>query len=98
MVLTGSSNWASLGTANDEIWLTVRGRRVARKYIRNFDYQWEHKRNSRNAYTTTYATFRVARTVRMPDGTLGRTFVTERRPVTTVEPDQYRKGPYWEAD
>jgi hypothetical protein len=98
MVLTGSSNWASLGTANDEIWLTVRGRRVARKYIRNFDYQWDHKRNSRNAYTTTYATFRVARTVRLPDGTTGRTFVTERRPVTTVEPDRYRKGPYWEAD
>jgi phosphatidylserine/phosphatidylglycerophosphate/cardiolipin synthase-like enzyme len=98
MVLTGSSNWASLGTANDELWFTIRGKRVARKYGRNYDYQWDHRRNSRNACTTTYATFRVARTMRLPDGTVGRAYVTERRPVTTVEPDRYRKGPYWEAD
>ena len=26
MVLTGSSNWASLSTANDEIWFTIRGK------------------------------------------------------------------------
>ncbi|CUR56456.1 conserved exported hypothetical protein [metagenome] len=98
MVLTGSSNWASLSTANDEIWLTVQGKSVARKYVANFDYQWDHQRNSRDAYTTTYASFREARMVRQPDGTMRRTYVTTRRPVTTVERDHYRTGPYWEAD
>ena len=98
MVLTGSSNWASLSTANDEIWFTVRGAVVARKYLANFNYQWDHERNSRNAYTTTYANFRVARMVRGEDGTLRKTFVTVRRPVTTVERDPYRTGPYWESD
>ncbi|MDT0184570.1 phospholipase D-like domain-containing protein [Microbacterium sp. ARD31] len=98
MVLTGSSNWASLSTANDEIWMTVQGRRVARQYVRNFDYQWDHPRNSRDAYTTTYAEFREARMVRGADGTIRRTWVTTRRPVTTVEPDRHRTGPYWEAD
>ena len=98
MVLTGSSNWASLSTANDEIWFTVRGAVVARKYLGNFNYQWDHQRNSRNAYTTTYANFRVARTVREGDGTTRKTYVTERRPVTTVERDTYLPGPYWEDD
>ena len=98
MVLTGSSNWASLSTANDELWLTVRGRRVARKYVRNFDYQWDHARNSRDAYTTTYSTFRVARMERQSDGSMAQRYVTVRRPVTTVERDNYATGPYWEAD
>ena len=98
MVLTGSSNWASLSTANDEIWFTVRGAVVARKYLANFDYQWDHDRNSRNAYTTTYANFRVARMVRDQDGTQRKTYVTVRRPVTSVERDPYRTGPYWESD
>ena len=98
MVLTGSSNWASLSTGNDETWFTIRGKKLTRKYLRNFNYQWDHKRNSRNAYTTTYASFRVARMVRGDDGVLRRTFVTERRPVTTIERDGYRKGPYWESD
>ena len=98
MVLTGSANWASLSTGNDEVWMTVRGKRLTRKYVRNYNYQWKNKRNSRNAYTTTYASFRVQRTVRDEDGTMRRVWVTERRPVTTIEPDNYRKGPYWEAD
>jgi phosphatidylserine/phosphatidylglycerophosphate/cardiolipin synthase-like enzyme len=98
MVLTGSTNWSSLSTANDEIWFTVQGKRVARKYLANFDYQWNNPRNSRNAYTTTYASFRVKRTVRGADGTTRTTWVTERRPVTTVEPDRYVPGPTWESD
>ena len=98
MVLTGSSNWASLSTANDELWLTVRGRRVARKYIRNFDYQWNNTRNTRDAYTTTYAEFRESRLEQQPDGTMVRRWSTVRHPVTTVERDNYRKGPYWEED
>jgi hypothetical protein len=59
---------------------------------------WRKKRNSRNAYTTTYASFRVARTVRNPDGSTRRVWTTVRRPVTTIEPDGYRTGPFWEAD
>jgi phosphatidylserine/phosphatidylglycerophosphate/cardiolipin synthase-like enzyme len=98
MVLTGSVNWSSLSTANDEVWFTVRGAVVARKYMTNFNYQWDHQRNTRNAYTTTYANFRVLRTVRDPDGTVRKVWTTVRRPVTTVERDGYRKGPYWEAD
>ena len=98
LVLTGSSNWASLSPGNDELLFTIRGRRPARKYVRNFDHQWKHKRNSRNAYTTTYLNFRVARTVRDPDGTSRTVWRTVRRPVTTVERDRYRKGPFWEAD
>ena len=98
MVLTGSVNWSSLSTANDEVWFTVRGAVVAKKYLRNFDYQWNNTRNTRNAYTTTYANFRVRRTVREPDGTVRTVWRTVRRPVTTVEPDRYLPGPYWEAD
>ena len=89
MVITGSSNWASLSTANDEIWFTVRGTRVAKKYLGNFNYQWDNDRNSRNAYTTTYANFRVFRNGR---------WVTERRKVTTLTPENYAEGPYWEDD
>jgi phosphatidylserine/phosphatidylglycerophosphate/cardiolipin synthase-like enzyme len=98
LVLTGSSNWASLSPGNDEVLFTIRGRKVARKYVRNFNYMWRKKRNSRNAYTTTYASFRVARTVRNPDGSTRRVWTTVRRPVTTIEPDGYRTGPFWEAD
>lgn len=98
MVLTGSVNWSSLSTANDEVWFTVRGAVVAKKYLRNFDYQWNNARNTRNAYTTTYANFRVRRTVRQSDGTMRTVWRTVRRPVTTVEPDRYLPGPYWESD
>ena len=98
MVLTGSVNWSSLSTANDEVWFTVRGEKVTNKYLKNFDYQWNSTRNSRNAYTTTYANFRVARWVKDSDGTMRKVWRTVRRPVTTVEPDHYSKGPYWEDD
>jgi hypothetical protein len=98
LVLTGSSNWASLSPGNDEIWMTIRGRRLTQKYVRNFDYQWKHRRNSRNAYTTTYATFRVARTVQDADGGTRTVWRTVRRRILTIEPDRYRRGPYWEAD
>lgn len=98
MVLTGSVNWSSLSTGNDEVWFTVRGKMATKKYLKNFDYQWGSTRHSRNAYTTSYVNFRVPRTVREPDGTTRRVWTTERRRVTTVERDPYRKGPYWEAD
>jgi phosphatidylserine/phosphatidylglycerophosphate/cardiolipin synthase-like enzyme len=98
MVLTGSSNWASLSTANDEIWFTIHGRTVVQKYLKNFDFEWNSTRNSRNAYTTTYTNFRVPRMERDADGGLHKVYVTVRRPVTTVERDPYRPGRSWEAD
>ena len=98
MIVTGSANWASLSPGNDELWMTIRGKTLTRKYVKNFNYQWRNKRNSRNAYTTTYVNFRVARTVRDEDGTSRTVWRTVRRPVTTIERDPYRKGPYWEAD
>ncbi|GAA5122051.1 hypothetical protein GCM10023339_39810 [Alloalcanivorax gelatiniphagus] len=98
LTLTGSTNWASLSTANDEVWFTIQGANVARKYIKNFDYQWNNPRNTRNAYTTTYANFRVARWVRDEDGDLRKTYVTVRRPVTTLDRTRYLPGPYWEDD
>ena len=91
MVLTGSSNWASLGTAQDEIFFTVQGAGNARRYLKNFNLFWNSNRFSRNAYTTTYTDFRM----RMADGS----YKTVRRPVTTVERDPYGPGgPYWEGD
>jgi phosphatidylserine/phosphatidylglycerophosphate/cardiolipin synthase-like enzyme len=98
MVVTGSANWASLSPGNDELWMTIRGKALTRKYVRNFNYQWRKKRNSRNAYTTTYVNFRVARTVVDADGETRTVWRTVRRPVVTIEPDPYRPGPYWEND
>jgi len=98
MVLTGSSNWASLSTANDELWFTVHGATVVHKYLDNFNFEWNSSRNSRNAYTTTYTDFRVPRLERQADGSLLKVYVTVRRPVTTVQPDPYRPGPAWEDD
>jgi hypothetical protein len=71
---------------------------VVKKYLKNFDFEWNSNRNSRNAYTTTYTDFRVPRMEREADGSLHKVYVTLRRPVTTVEPDPYRPGRFWEAD
>jgi len=99
MVLTGSSNWASLGTAQDEIFFTILGAGNARRYLKNFNTFWNSGRFSRNAYTTTYTDFRVPTTVRAADGTTQTVWKTVRRPVTTVEPDPYQGGgEYWEGD
>ena len=98
MVLTGSSNWASLGTAEDEVFFTIRGESNARRYVKNFNLMWNNGRYSRNAYTTTYTDFRIARMERQADGTYKKVFTTVRRPVTTVERDPYKPGPYWEND
>jgi len=99
MVLTGSSNWASLGTAEDEVFFTIQGQSNAKRYLKNFDSFWNSGRWSRNAYTTTYTDFRVARQVRTADGTLKTVYTTVRRPVTTVERDPYvAGGPNWEDD
>jgi phosphatidylserine/phosphatidylglycerophosphate/cardiolipin synthase-like enzyme len=99
MVLTGSSNWASLGTAEDEVFFTIRGASNAKRYLTNFNSFWNNGRWSRNAYTTTYTDFRVAQKVRDANGDLKTVYTTIRRPVTTVEPDPYQAGgPNWEGD
>jgi hypothetical protein len=99
MVLTGSSNWASLGTAEDEVFFTIQGVSNAKRYLANFNSFWNNGRWSRNAYTTTYTDFKVARMMRQADGSFKRVYVTVRRPVTTVERDPARAGGrFWEGD
>lgn len=98
MVLTGSSNWASLGTAQDEVFFTIQGAQNAERYLRNFNFMWRPG-NSRNAYTTTYENFRVPRKIVDEYGQERTIYVTERRPVTTIERDPYHPGGmYWESD
>jgi len=99
LTLTGSSNWASLGTAQDEIFATVKGAGIARRYVRNFNFMWRDPRNSRPAYTTTYWSYRSTRSVRTADGTLHRVPTVVRKPVTTIEPDRLRPpGGSWDVD
>jgi hypothetical protein len=98
VTVTGSSNWASLGTAQDEVFVTLRGSGIAKKYVRNFNLMWKPT-SSRAAYTTTYHSFRVARQVRTSDGGLRRVNTLIPRPVTTVEPDGLRPpGGSWDVD
>lgn len=98
ITMTGSSNWATLGTAQDEVIFTVHGGGVAKKYMRNFERMWL-PRYSRNAYTTTYTNFRVTRMIVGADGVQRPITVTKRRAVTRVLPDQVRgAGPRWESD
>jgi hypothetical protein len=95
LVLTGSSNWASLSTANDEIWQTIQGADVAQRYLDNFNFEWNSSRNSRDAYTTTYTDFRVPVTEKLADGTTRTTYRIERRPVVTVERDPKAPAEAW---
>jgi phosphatidylserine/phosphatidylglycerophosphate/cardiolipin synthase-like enzyme len=60
LTFTGSSNWSSLGSGNDEIQFSIRGKSVARQYLHNFNFMWRPG-NSRNAYTTTFENFRGLR-------------------------------------
>jgi phosphatidylserine/phosphatidylglycerophosphate/cardiolipin synthase-like enzyme len=57
LVFTGSSNWGALGSVNDEILVAVQGKKVARQYMKQFNFEWRPG-NSRNAYTTSYTHFR----------------------------------------
>lgn len=87
IVWTGSTNWSSLGTPQDEILFTVHGRGVVRDYLQNFNLMWK-KPYSRDAYTTTYSEWKMVN---------GRRVGTD--PVVTVEPDRLRAGgPTWEND
>jgi phosphatidylserine/phosphatidylglycerophosphate/cardiolipin synthase-like enzyme len=98
VTVTGSSNWASLGTAQDEVFVTLRGAGIAKKYVRNFNFMWKPA-SSRAAYTTTYYSFRGARQQRGADGGVPRGNPLLPRPVTTIEPDRLRPpGGSWNLD
>ena len=101
LVFTGSSNWGALGSVNDEILVAVQGKKIARQYLANFNFEWRPG-NSRNAYTTSYTHFRVP-VVRMgPDGEKVVTYKTVTRKHVRVDPSLVyragRLGPYWEGD
>lgn len=87
IVWTGSTNWSSLGTPQDEIMFSMHGRGLVRDYMANFNLMWE-KPYSRDAYTTTYSSWRMVN---------GRRVGLD--PMVTVEPDRLRGGgPTWEND
>jgi hypothetical protein len=87
IVWTGSTNWSSLGTPQDEILFSMHGKGLVRDYLANFDLMWQ-KPYSRDAYTTTYSEWK------MVDGRRVGT-----KPMVTVEPDGLRgAGPTWEND
>ncbi|MXG89035.1 phospholipase D-like domain-containing protein [Nocardioides flavescens] len=83
LVFTGSSNWGALGAYNDEVLAAFQGKKVARQYMRQFDFEWRPG-NSRNAYTTTYTKFR------------GEPEVTVRPEFVWHKGVDY--GPHWEDD
>ena len=84
IVWTGSTNWSSLGTPQDEILFTMHGRGHVRDYLANFDLMWQAP-YSRDAYTTTYSEWRTASGRRVRTG-------------TTIEPDRLVPGSTWEND
>jgi phosphatidylserine/phosphatidylglycerophosphate/cardiolipin synthase-like enzyme len=87
IVWTGSTNWSSLGTPQDEIMFSMHGRGLVRDYMANFNVMWQ-KPFSRDAYTTTYSEWKMVN---------GRRVGTD--PIVTIEPDRLRAGgPTWEND
>lgn len=86
MVWTGSTNWSSLGTPQDEILFSMHGRGNVRDYLANFELMWKEP-YSRNAYTTTYSEWKMVNGRRVGVA-----------PRTTVEPDNLTPGSTWEND
>jgi phosphatidylserine/phosphatidylglycerophosphate/cardiolipin synthase-like enzyme len=87
IVWTGSTNWSSLGTPQDEILFAMHGRGIVRDYLDNFGLMWQEP-YSRDAYTTTYSEWKTVN---------GRRVGT--KPTTTIEPDGLRgAGSNWEND
>ena len=63
------------------------------RYLRNWNFMWKAP-YSRDAYTTTYSSYRVTRSV---DGQMITEYIP--RKVVTVEPDGYvGAGATWEDD
>jgi phosphatidylserine/phosphatidylglycerophosphate/cardiolipin synthase-like enzyme len=87
IVWTGSTNWSSLGTPQDEILFAMHGRQMVRDYLANFDLMWQEP-YSRDAYTTTYSEWKTVNGRRVG-----------ANPTVTVEPDGMRgAGSTWEDD
>ena len=101
LVFTGSSNWGALGSVNDEILVAIQGKKIARQYLRQFNFEWRPG-NSRNAYTTSYIHFRVPVVHMNADGEKVVTYKTVTRKRVTVDPslvyNPRRLGPFWEGD
>ena len=86
IVWTGSTNWSSLGTPQDEIMFSMHGRQMVRDYLKNFELMWREP-YSRDAYTTTYSSWRMVN---------GRRVGVD--PQVTIEPDNLKPGSTWEND
>ncbi|MCY7401798.1 MAG: phospholipase D-like domain-containing protein [Nocardioides sp.] len=86
IVWTGSTNWSSLGTPQDEIMFSMHGRQMVRDYLKNFELMWQPP-FSRDAYTTTYSSWRTVNGRRVGIA-----------PRTTIKPDRLRPGSTWEND
>lgn len=87
IVWTGSTNWSSLGTPQDEILFAMHGRQMVRDYLKNFNLMWQ-KPYSRDAYTTTYSEWKMVNGRRVGV-----------KPMTTIEPDGLTgAGSTWEND
>lgn len=97
ITMTGSSNWSSLGTAQDEIIFTIRGRGNADHYLANWNRMFT-PRYSRNAYTTTYASYRTSATRMDASGRPYQVSEVHRAKLVEVLPDNLRPGATWEND
>ena len=86
IVWTGSTNWSSLGTPQDEIMFSMHGRQMVRDYLKNFGLMWQEP-YSRDAYTTTYSSWRMVNGRRVGVA-----------PRVTIEPDNLKPGSTWEND
>ena len=97
VAFTGSSNFSTLGTAQDEIVVSLLSRKLVRAYNVHFMMQWNSKRYSRNAYTTTYADYLTPNTA-AAGGSATRSMVHVRVKHVLNLPDHLRPGKTWESD
>jgi phosphatidylserine/phosphatidylglycerophosphate/cardiolipin synthase-like enzyme len=94
---TGSSNFSTLGTAQDEIVVSLLSRKIVHTYNVHFMLQWTSKRYSRNAYTTTYSDY-LQPNVAAAGGAATRPMVRIRVKHVLNLPDHLRPGKTWESD
>jgi phosphatidylserine/phosphatidylglycerophosphate/cardiolipin synthase-like enzyme len=97
VTFTGSSNFSTLGTAQDEIVVSLLGRQIVHTYNVHFMMQWSSKRYSRNAYTTTYSDYEAPNTA-AAGGSATRQMVTKRVKHVLNLPDHLHPGKTWESD
>lgn len=93
---TGSSNFATLGTAQDEIVVSLNSRKIVRAYNTHFMLQWDSTRYSRDAYTTTYSNYQT--TAPRQIGGMPRTQVVRVKHVLNLPDQLHGGGSHWEGD